>query len=162
MKLTPGSAARVYRDGAGEPVGQYEVPRDGSALTIRDLAPGAYEARDECGKTHRFLVEVGEEVAVIEGQPVHKETIAPDARAVEGAPGSAKYDEDPGEVVGSPGDATSEGVLAAVRDLPDEEQRLHGLPVHGEPEPVEADAETPDEVTGHGGAGGATITQSPG
>jgi hypothetical protein len=128
MKLTPGSAARVYRDGK-ELVGIYEVPRDGEALEIRDLAPGAYEARDECGKKHRFLVQLGDEAVLMAETSVHKDTIAPDAREVEGAAGSARYDEDPGEVVGAPGDSASEAVLEAVRELPEDEQRLHGLPV---------------------------------
>lgn len=134
MKLTPGSVARAYRDGEGSPVGTYEVPRDeDEVLVIRDLAPGAYEVRDECGKSHRFLVEVGEESVRIEGQPVHKDTIAPDARNVEGAAGSARYDEDPGEVVNAPGSAVAQEVREAVTKLPPDEQRLHGLPV---PDPV--------------------------
>lgn len=145
MKLTPGSVARAYRDGEGSPVGTYEVPRDeDEVLVIRDLAPGAYEVRDECGKSHRFLVEVGEESVRIEGQPVHKDTIAPDARNVEGAAGSARYDEDPGEVVNAPGSAVAQEVREAVAQLPASEQRLHGLPVPHDDEP-EGDVEPEPE-----------------
>jgi hypothetical protein len=45
--LTPGSAARVYRN--GELVGPtFNVPIDGR-VEIRGLDPGQYELRDECG-----------------------------------------------------------------------------------------------------------------
>jgi hypothetical protein len=45
--LTPGSSARVYRN--GELVGPtFNVPTDGR-VEIRGLDPGQYELRDECG-----------------------------------------------------------------------------------------------------------------
>jgi hypothetical protein len=59
--LTPGSSARVYRN--GELVGPtFNVPTDGR-VEIRGLDPGQYELRDECGG-HVF-VEVTHDTEVV-------------------------------------------------------------------------------------------------
>lgn len=127
--LTPGSHARVYRDGEGEPVGVYEVPRDGSPLEVRDLAPGSYEARDECGLSYRFLVEPGAEVAVLKGRQATKKDLAPDSRAVPGEAGTSLVQETGPERVLEPGSEEAQAVREAVAGLPVEEQRMHGHPV---------------------------------
>lgn len=120
MDLTPGAHARVRRDGAGEPVGMYEVPRDGSPLVIRDLAPGSYEADDGCGKTHRFHVTLGEEVVEISGRSVPKDEILPDARSVPGAAGSGVAVETGPEQIHAPGSEEAQAVREAAAALEDE------------------------------------------
>lgn len=61
--LTPGSQARIFRDG-NVLVSAMPVPQSG-AMTVRSLDPGKYEARDELGGLMRFTVDAKSEVTTI-------------------------------------------------------------------------------------------------
>lgn len=66
-KLTPGTRIGVYKPGGttGDCQGQYDVPCEGN-LEIRDLPPGAYEAREIGGDLSvAFEVSALAEVCVI-------------------------------------------------------------------------------------------------
>lgn len=103
--LEPGSHARVFRAGGGfgDSLGMYEVPDDGAPLTIRDLPPGSYTARDELGNEVHFVQEVGAEMVMLRtigaesaatAQVTREEDVSPDVRAP-AAPGTAVVTEPP-------------------------------------------------------------------
>jgi hypothetical protein len=68
LTLAAGSTVRVT-DTEGVLRGQYTMPSDGGPLAVRDLAPGRYVARDECGGERAFVVEAGEEQVVLAHRP---------------------------------------------------------------------------------------------
>jgi hypothetical protein len=103
--LEPGSHARVFRAGGGfgDSLGMYEVPDDGAPLTIRDLPPGSYTARDELGNEVHFVQELGAEMVMLRtigadaaatAQVRHEEDVSPDVRAP-AAPGTAVVTDPP-------------------------------------------------------------------
>jgi hypothetical protein len=119
--LEPGSHARVFRAGGGfgDSVGMYEVPDDDQPLTIRDLPPGSYTARDELGNEVSFVQEVGAEVVQVRtigaesaatAQITREEDVSPDVRAP-AAPGTA--------VVTDPPDDPLAGVPASAASTPE-------------------------------------------
>lgn len=59
--LTPGSTARIYRDGTLV-APAFEVPAEGR-VELRGLHPGQYELRDECGGS--VLVEVTHDTEIV-------------------------------------------------------------------------------------------------
>jgi hypothetical protein len=116
--LEPGSHARVFRAGGGfgDSIGMYRVPDDGAPLTIRDLPPGSYTARDELGNEVSFVQELGAEMVQIRtigaesaatAQITRDEDVSPDVRAP-AAPGTA--------VVTDPPDDPLTGIPASAAD----------------------------------------------
>lgn len=65
-KLTPGSHARIFRDG-GVLEGLIAIPSQGP-VELRHLAPGSYVLRDECGMEQAVQVSAKEETTVVPTQ----------------------------------------------------------------------------------------------
>src|SRR5688572_26075759 len=89
--LTPGSTARIYRDG-GVLEGQLLVPSEGR-FEVRHLPPGQYVARDETGGEQAFEVRPDVETTVVSG--------AGDPAGPTGAPGAGHIESVPTREVGA-------------------------------------------------------------
>lgn len=89
--LTPGSTARIYRDG-GVLEGQLLVPAEGR-FEVRHLPPGQYVARDETGGEQAFEVKPKVEVTVVSGSG--------EPSGPTGAPGAGHTQEIPFREVGA-------------------------------------------------------------
>lgn len=89
--LTPGSTARIYRDG-GVLEDQLLVPAEGR-FEVRHLPPGQYVARDETGGEQAFEVKAKQEVTVVSGSG--------EPSGPTGAPGAGHTQEIPFREVGA-------------------------------------------------------------